>query len=96
MTRKSVLLSALAHVVAMPVLAQPPSAEAPAHPAARAEVLVLGVHHMANPGRDIFNMKADDVLALPIPTALAPRARALKMSVPRRMPPSTVASRWRP
>jgi hypothetical protein len=29
----------------------------------RAEVLVLGVYHMANPGRDIFNMEADDVLA---------------------------------
>lgn len=28
-----------------------------------AEVLVLGTYHMANPGRDIFNMKADDVLA---------------------------------
>jgi hypothetical protein len=32
-------------------------------PPPRAEVLVLGVYHMANPGRDIFNMKADDVLA---------------------------------
>lgn len=30
---------------------------------ARAEVLILGVYHMANPGRDIFNSKADDVLA---------------------------------
>ena len=30
---------------------------------ARAEVLVLGVYHMANPGRDVFNMQADDVLA---------------------------------
>ncbi|RQO60536.1 hypothetical protein DBR47_09270 [Paucibacter sp. KBW04] len=29
--------------------------------AARAEVLVLGTYHMANPGRDIFNMQADDV-----------------------------------
>ena len=29
----------------------------------RHEVLVLGVYHMDNPGRDIFNMKADDVLA---------------------------------
>jgi hypothetical protein len=29
----------------------------------RAEVLVLGVYHMANPGHDIFNMPADDVLA---------------------------------
>ena len=27
------------------------------------EVLVLGLYHMANPGHDIFNMKADDVLA---------------------------------
>jgi hypothetical protein len=27
------------------------------------EVLVLGTYHMANPGHDIFNMKADDVLA---------------------------------
>jgi hypothetical protein len=30
---------------------------------ARAEVLVLGVYHMANPGRDIHNTQADDVLA---------------------------------
>jgi hypothetical protein len=29
----------------------------------RAEVLVVGTYHMANPGRDIFNMQADDVLA---------------------------------
>lgn len=35
----------------------------PTTPAARAEVLVLGVYHMANPGRDIFNTRADDVLA---------------------------------
>lgn len=32
-------------------------------PAARAEILVLGTYHMANPGRDIFNTQADDVLA---------------------------------
>jgi len=31
-------------------------------PPARAEVLVLGVYHMANPGHDVFNMQADDVL----------------------------------
>lgn len=58
MMRKPVLLP-LALAVATPALAH----EAPAPPAARAEVLVLGVYHMANPGRDIFNMKADDVLA---------------------------------
>lgn len=32
-------------------------------PAARAEVLVVGVYHMANPGRDVFNTEADDVLS---------------------------------
>src|SRR5215510_11390395 len=31
--------------------------------AARTEVLVLGTYHMANPGRDIVNLKVDDVLA---------------------------------
>ena len=31
--------------------------------AKHAEVMVLGVYHMANPGHDIFNMQADDVLA---------------------------------
>jgi hypothetical protein len=46
----------------LPVVSQQSPAEKPAAPA-RAEVLVLGVYHMANPGRDIFNMKADDVLA---------------------------------
>ncbi len=29
----------------------------------RAEVLVVGVYHMANPERDVINMKSDDVLA---------------------------------
>jgi hypothetical protein len=50
---------ALGLATAMPVLAQQPSAE---RAAPRAEVLVLGVYHMANPGRDIHNMQADDVL----------------------------------
>jgi hypothetical protein len=39
------------------------SANAQAAPPQRAEILVLGTYHMANPGRDIFNMAADDVLA---------------------------------
>jgi hypothetical protein len=39
------------------------TAMAHAAQAQRAEVLVLGVYHMANPGRDIFNMQADDALA---------------------------------
>lgn len=44
------------------VASQQPPAEKPAAPA-RAEVLVLGVYHMSNPGRDIVNMQADDGLA---------------------------------
>lgn len=39
--------------------AAPQNAAAPAP----AEVLVLGTYHMNNPGRDLFNTKADDVLA---------------------------------
>ncbi|MFZ0561574.1 MAG: DUF5694 domain-containing protein [Terriglobales bacterium] len=30
---------------------------------ARSEILVLGTYHMANPGHDIYNMQADDVLS---------------------------------
>ena len=59
--RTFALLIALALAATMPALERVSVAAAPA--AARAEVLVLGVYHMANPGRDIFNMKADDVLA---------------------------------
>lgn len=42
--------------------ARPSVIDQPVEPA-RAEVLVLGVYHMDNPGRDVFNMAADDVLA---------------------------------
>jgi hypothetical protein len=35
------------------------SAQSPARP----EVLVLGTYHMSNPGRDLHNMQADDVLS---------------------------------
>lgn len=43
----------------LPVIVQ----QTPSANAGRAEVLVLGVYHMANPGRDIFNTQADDVFA---------------------------------
>jgi Family of unknown function (DUF5694) len=32
-------------------------------PDSRPEILILGTYHMANPGHDIYNMHADDVLA---------------------------------
>jgi len=44
----------------------------------RAEVLVLGVYHMANPGRDIVNLQADDVLAPKRQTEIAEVISALK------------------
>lgn len=44
----------------------------------RAEVLVLGVFHMANPGHDIFNAKVDDVLAPKRQAEMAQVIAALK------------------
>src|SRR6266576_3222116 len=61
--------------------------ERPAPPApARAEVLVLGVYHMSNPGHDIFNMQADDVLA---PKRQAEIAQV--MAVLKRFQPTKIA-----
>lgn len=57
--KKLLCLFALA---TLPALAQQAPTEKPAGPA-RAEVLVLGIYHMANPGHDVFNLQADDVLA---------------------------------
>jgi len=42
------------------------------------EVLVLGLYHMANPGRDIFNTKADDVFAPKRQAEIAEVIAALK------------------
>ncbi len=58
--QKLVLALGLVAMARLPALALPPSP--PAAATTRAEVLVLGTYHMANPGRDVFNMKADDVL----------------------------------
>jgi hypothetical protein len=56
---------------------RPPTAP-PSEEAKRAEVLVLGVYHMANPGRDLFNVQADDVLAPKRQQELAELAAVLK------------------
>ena len=50
---RTIAALALSVCLALSALAQ--------HP--KREVLVLGTYHMANPGRDLFNTKADDVLA---------------------------------
>jgi Family of unknown function (DUF5694) len=50
--------------------------------AKRAEVLVLGVYHMANPGHDVFNMEADDVLTPKRQQEIAELAAALRKFKP--------------
>jgi uncharacterized protein DUF5694 len=56
-----------------------------AQPAARAEVLVLGTYHMANPGRDIHNMLADDVMAPKRQGEIAELVEVLKRFRPTRV-----------
>src|SRR5207247_5193898 len=51
---KALCIFALTLGAIPPAVSQESPAEKPAAPA-RAEVLVLGVYHMANPGHDIFN-----------------------------------------
>ena len=55
--------AALAVALSLSASAQQVATTEPPLSHAHAEVLVLGTYHMANPGHDIFNMKADDVLA---------------------------------
>jgi len=56
--RKRILCLAVLGAVGSAAPAHAAKADAP-----RAEVLVLGVYHMANPGRDVFNVQADDILS---------------------------------
>jgi len=44
----------------------------------KAHVLVLGTFHMANPGRDMYNVQADDMLAPKRQTEIATFVEALK------------------
>jgi hypothetical protein len=61
----------------LPGVAQESQTQKAASPL-RAEVLVLGVYHMSNPGRDIFNTEADDVLTPKRQTEIAQLVAALK------------------
>src|SRR6267142_2492454 len=49
-------ISLLLGLLAIPSATRPQSDPRP-------EILVLGTYHMANPGHDIYNMQADDVLS---------------------------------
>ncbi|HJU88499.1 MAG TPA: DUF5694 domain-containing protein [Gemmatimonadaceae bacterium] len=79
-----------------PAAAQPPNDAS----AARAEVLVLGVYHMANPGRDLFNTRTDDVLAPKRQAEIAElitvlkRFRPTKIAVEAGFADETVAKRY--
>jgi hypothetical protein len=52
------LIAALAATFASPALAESESTET-----APVQVMVLGMYHFANPGRDVANIEVDDVLA---------------------------------
>jgi hypothetical protein len=53
----------LLRLLALPAISLTPIAGLAAEPAKPVEVMVVGVFHMSNPGRDIHNLKVDDVLA---------------------------------
>lgn len=63
------------------VFAQTREADRPA-PGKKAQVLVLGVFHMANPGRDMFNLQVDDVLVPKRQKELSELAATLKKFQP--------------
>src|SRR5262247_3015905 len=60
----------------------PVRAEQNAPATSRAEVLVLGTYHMANPGHDLVNLKADDVLAPKRQAEIAQLVEVLKRFQP--------------
>src|SRR5881397_955242 len=78
MINRSVLVVALAMGSAVVGPARQAAAEKTEPPAPRAQVLVLGVYHMSNPGRDIVNMKVDDVLAAKRQAEIARLTEVLK------------------
>lgn len=58
-------IAGIAALLAAPVLAENPSETQAASDSASqpVQVMILGVYHFANPGRDVVNMEVDDVLA---------------------------------
>ncbi|HMD14866.1 MAG TPA: hypothetical protein VKI62_09590, partial [Bacteroidota bacterium] len=63
MMNRSILILMLVIGSLITALSQQPTTGKTESSGKRAEVMVLGVYHMSNPGHDIYNMKADDVLA---------------------------------
>jgi len=69
-------------LIAITAIGLPARAQSTPNETRRAEVLVLGTYHMANPGHDLYNMKADDVLAPKRQAEIAEVAAALKAFKP--------------
>ncbi len=76
--RRTILCLIAAAAIGFPAQAQTASP----NETRRAEVLVLGTYHMANPGHDLFNMPADDVLAPGRQAEIAELAAVLKKFKP--------------
>ncbi len=77
MGRISMLAVALSHFVLAPL---PLSAQSPLSRQSepRAEVMVVGVYHMSNPGSDVFNIETDDVLSATRQAEIAQVAAVLR------------------
>jgi hypothetical protein len=76
-----------------------PSAIAARAPApAVTQVMVIGTYHMSNPGKDIHDVKADDVLAPKRQKEIAATVKALARFRPTKVavewPADIVAERW--
>lgn len=76
MSRRAALAGALILVPALAAIPAAAAARVPPAPQSKPEILILGTYHMANPGRDVFNTKADDVL---LPKRQAEIAELLKV-----------------
>ena len=83
--RLVVLLGAL--VAGGDAAAQATSKPAPAQPPT--QVMIVGTFHLDNPGRDVFNVQVDDVLAEKRQAELADIATALA-----RFAPTDVMVEW--
>src|SRR6266481_2693808 len=77
----------LAFAVAAAVV--PASMAAEPAPPGIVKVMIVGTYHMSNPGHDIYNLKADDVLAPKRQAEIAAITSALA-----RFRPTKVAAEW--
>jgi len=81
-------LTAAAALATTPVRAEA-AAPRPAEAPSAAEIMIIGDFHMANPGADIVNLKADDMLAPGRQAEIQKVADALA-----RFRPTVVAAEW--